>query len=50
MTKEQRDLDIEAVIGDWSAATLERALHPVFHGVDMQVQFVGGGLEAGPVV
>jgi hypothetical protein len=37
MTKEQCDLHIESVIGDWSASTLERALDSVFHRVDMQV-------------
>jgi hypothetical protein len=50
VTQEQRDLHIESVIGYWFASTLERALHSVFHRVDMQVQFVGRGFEAGPVV
>src|SRR5947209_4433623 len=50
MTKEQCDFHIESVVGDRSATTLERALHAVFHRVDMQVQFVGGGFVAGPVV
>ena len=49
MAQEQRDFHIEAVVGYRFTPTLKRALDPIFHRVDMQVQFVGGGLEAGPV-
>ena len=50
MAQEQRDFHIEAVVGNRFTPTLKRALDPIFHRVDMQVQFVGGGLEAGPAV
>ena len=44
------DSSVESIIGDWFAPALERALHAVFHRVDMQVQLIGGGFETGPGV
>jgi hypothetical protein len=48
VTKEQCDFDVQSVIGDRSAPTLDGALHPVFHRVGMKMLFVCGGLEARP--
>ena len=46
VAEQQRDFDVEAAIDDRSAATLDRAVHAIFDGVGVQMEFLGGGLEA----
>jgi len=46
MTEKQRDFDVEPVITNWSATTFDRAIHTILHGVEVEMEFLGGGFEA----
>ena len=43
---QQRDLDVETVVGDRSATALDSPRYPILHGIDMQVQLLGSRLVA----
>ena len=45
-TQQQRDFDVEAVGVDRSAATFDRSLHAILDGIEVKMEFLGGGFEA----
>jgi hypothetical protein len=49
MTDEQGEFDVESVVTDWAATTLDCPLHSVLHGIEVQAKFVRGRLVAGSV-
>jgi hypothetical protein len=47
VTGEQGEFDVESVVTDWAATTLDCPLHSVLHGIEVQAKFVRGRLVAG---
>jgi hypothetical protein len=46
MAKQQCDFAVESAIAHRAAATFDCALHAVFDGVGVEMEFLGGRLEA----
>ena len=43
--RQQREFDVEPVAADVASAPRDRPGHPIFHRVEMQVEFLGGDLS-----